>query len=91
MNFGTNLSISQYWFDKMWNSKMARGGGNNKEIQYCTDSSGQEIRALQGHSGRNPIDLELQDKVLIRVYLSYWMCSLSNSRLIWRRQNLSNR
>ena len=37
-------------------------------FQYCTDPSGQEIRyfrALQGHPGRNPIDLSLQDNVLI--------------------------
>ena len=48
---------------------MAGGGGNNKRFQYCTDPSGQEIlyfRALQGHSGRNPIDPSLQDNVLIR-------------------------
>ena len=47
---------------------MAGGGGNKKRFQYCTDSSGPEIlylRALQGHSGRNPIDLSLQDNVLI--------------------------
>ena len=47
---------------------MAGGGGNKKRFQYCTDPSGQEIlnlRALQGHSGRNPIDLTLQDNVLI--------------------------
>ena len=37
-------------------------------ILYCTDASGQEIlyfRALQGHSGRNPIDPTLQDNVVI--------------------------
>ena len=48
--------------------KMAGGGGNKKRFQYCTDSSGQGIlylRALQGHSGRNHIDLSLQDNVLI--------------------------
>ena len=59
---------SQYWSDEMWKSKMAGGGGNKKRFQYCTDSSGQEIlylRALQGHSGRNPIDPSLQDNVLI--------------------------
>ena len=53
---------SQHWSDEMWKSKMARGGGNKKRFQHCTDSSGQEIlytRALQGHSGRNPIDPEL--------------------------------
>ena len=47
---------------------MAGGGGNNKRFQYCTDPSGQEIlslRALQGHSGRNPFDPTLQDSVLI--------------------------
>ena len=44
------------------------GGGNKKRFQYCTNSSGQEIlylRALQDHSGRNPIDPSLQDNVLI--------------------------
>ena len=47
---------------------MAGGGGHKKRFQYCTDSSGQEIlylRALQGLSGRNPIDPILQDTVLI--------------------------
>ena len=47
---------------------MARAGGNKKRFQYCTDPSRQEIlylRALQGHSGGNPIDLYLQDNVLI--------------------------
>ena len=48
---------------------MAGGGGRNKNIlQYCTDSSRQEIvylRALQGLSGRNLIDPSLQDNVVI--------------------------
>ena len=47
---------------------MAGGGGNTKRFQYCSDPSKQEIlylRALQGHSGRNPIDPSLRDKVLI--------------------------
>ena len=59
---------SQHWLDDMWKSKMEGGGGNKKRFQYCLDPSGQEIlqlRALQGHSGRNPIDLTLQDNVLI--------------------------
>ena len=60
--------ICHHWSDEKWKSKMAGGGGNKKRFQYCTDSSGQEIlylRALQGHSGRNPIDPSLQDNVLI--------------------------
>ena len=32
---------SQPWSDEMWKSTMARGGGNKKRFQYCTDSSGQ--------------------------------------------------
>ena len=59
---------SQYWSGQMWNSKNAGGGGHQKRFKYCTDSSGQEIlylRALQGHSGRHPIDPSLQDNVLI--------------------------
>ena len=59
---------SQHWSDEMWKSKKAGGGGNKKRFQYCTDPSGQDIiylRALQGHSGRNPIDPSLQDNVLI--------------------------
>ena len=47
---------------------MAGGGGNKKRFQCSTDPSRQEIlffRALQGHSGRNPIDPSLQDDVLI--------------------------
>ena len=59
---------SRHWSDEMWKSRMAGGGGNKKRFQYCTDLSGQEIlylRALQGHSERNPIDPSLQDNVLI--------------------------
>ena len=69
-------------------------GGNKKRFQYCTDSSGQDIlylRALQGHSGRNPIDPSLQDNVLIPdnffEYIYYIGCgislhSITNSGLI---------
>ena len=59
---------SQHGSDEKWKSSMARGGGNKKIFQYCIESSGQEIlhlRALEGHSGRNPIDPSLQYNVLI--------------------------
>ena len=48
--------------------KHACGGGNEKRFQYCTDSSGTilYLRALHGHSGRNPIDPTLQDNVIIQ-------------------------
>ena len=50
---------SQHWSDEKWKITMAKGGGNKKIFQYCTDPSGQQIlylRALQGHLGRNLID-----------------------------------
>ena len=80
---------------------MAGGGGNKKRFQYCTDPSGQEIlylRALQGHSGRNPIDPSLQDNVLIPnnffEYISHVGCAVSlhyiiNPGLITGGQNSS--
>ena len=76
---------------------MAKGGGNNKRFQYCTDPSRQEIlylRALQGHSGRNLIDPSLQDNVLIpNDFFEYIINSHSimNSGLIPGGQNLSKR
>ena len=77
------FEYSQYWSDDVWKSKMAGGGGNNKRFQYCTDLSGQEIlylRALQGHSGRNPTDSYtagqcLDSEQFLRAHSSYWMCS----------------
>ena len=78
---------------------MARGGGNNKRFQYCTDPSGQEIldlQALQGYSGRNPIDPSLQDNVLhpnkfieciYHVGCAVNLHSITNSGLIAGGQN----
>ena len=92
---------SQHWSDEMWKSKMAGGGGNKKIFQYCIDPSGQEIlylRALQGHSGRNPIHPSIQDKVLISnnffKYMYHIGCainlhSIMNSGLIPGGQNSS--
>ena len=89
--------------DEMWKTKMQGGGGNKKRFQYCTDPSGQEIlylRALQGHSGRNPIDTSLQNNVLIPngfiEYIYHIGCainlhSITNSGLTPGGQNLSKR
>ena len=48
-----DFEYSQLWSDEMWKRTIAKGGGNKKKFQYCTDPSGQEIlylQALQGHS-----------------------------------------
>ena len=93
---------SQYWSDDMWKSKMAGGGGKKKRFQYCTDPSGQEIlylRALQGHSGRNPIDPTtagqgVNSEQILRVHfvisdVAVSVHSITNSRLIAGGQNSS--
>ena len=98
-----DLERSQHWSDVKSKSKMARGGGNKKRFQYCIDLSGQEIlylRVLQGHSGRNSIDPELQDDVFMPnnffEYIYHIGCainlhSITNSELILGGQILSKR
>ena len=58
---------TQNWSDNRWLACLAAGGGPKRRYQYCSDYLGSIIylRALQGHSGDNIIDLEMQDHVLI--------------------------
>ena len=90
------------WSDEKWKSTVAKGGGNKKRFQYCTDPSRTilYLRALQGHSGRNLVDPTLQDNVVIPdgffEYIYHVGCAINlhstiNSGLIPRGQNLSNR
>ena len=100
---GNHFEQSQHWSDEKWKSTMAKGGGNKKRFQYCTDPLGQEIlylRALQGYSGRNLIDRSLQDNVLIPndlfEYIYHIGCainlqSIMNSGFLPGGQNLSKR
>ena len=56
------------WSDDRWKVCLATGGGSKRRYQYCPDILGTilYLRALQGHSGRNPIDPLLQDNVTIQ-------------------------
>ena len=57
----------QNWSDDRWRAWLAAGGGSKRRYQYCSDNLGTilYLRALQGHSGGNLIDLAMQDHVLI--------------------------
>ena len=73
---------SQHWSDEKWKSTMAKGGGNKKIYQYCTDPSGEilYLRALQGHSGRILKGSFITGQCLdsgrfLQVHLSRWMCN----------------
>ena len=65
--YETNHLPIQNWSDDRWLACLAAGGGSKRRYQYCSDYLGSIIylRALQGHSGGNLIDLTLQDHVLI--------------------------
>ena len=91
----------QYWSDDVWKSKMAGCGGNKKDFSIVLirqDKKFFNLRALQGHSGRNPIDPALQDNVLIPnsfiEYIYHIGCavslhSITNSGLMAGGQNSS--
>ena len=91
-----------HWSESKLKKSMARGGGNKKRYQYCTDSSGTFVflRALQAHSGRNLVDPSLQDNVIIQTnfcqYIYHVGCAINlhsiiNSGLIPGGQILNNR
>ena len=70
MKFHLRNQIPQilYWSDDRWKACLAAGGGSKRRYQCCSDISGTilDLRALQGHSGHNLIDLLLQDNVIIQ-------------------------
>ena len=101
--FRTNLRTLSIGLMKCGRAKCQEAEGNKKRFQYCTDPSGQEIlylQALQGHSGRNPIDLSLQDNVLIPndflKYIYHIGCainlhSITNSGCVTGRTNFEQK
>ena len=66
---------SIHWSNDRWKAppppptrpSLAAGGGVKRIFQYCTDDSGTIVyfRALPGHSGRNLIDLSIQQNGVI--------------------------
>ena len=101
-NLQEHFLYCHHWSDDKWKKTMARGGGNKKIYQYCTDSSGAilYLRALQGHSGRSLIDSTLQDNVVIPdgyfQYIYHVGCAINvhsiiNSGLIPGGRNLCKR
>ena len=80
-NLQNQFPQSIHWFDVRWKVCFAAGGGAKRRFQYCTDDSGTIIyfRALQGHSGRNLIDLFIagqcgSSKRILPTYLPRRMC-----------------
>ena len=92
----------QLWSDDRWKACLAAGGGSKRRYQYCSDDSGTilYLRALQGHSGSNLIDLTLQDNVVIgsgifhyiyHIGCAFNLHSIINNGLITGGQDLSRR
>ena len=92
----------QHWSDDRWKACLAAGGGSKRRYQYCSDDLGTIIylRALQGHSGSNLIDLTVQDNVVIgsgifhyiyHIGCAFNLHSIINNGLIPGGQDLSRR
>ena len=85
MIFGTNLSTLNIGLTICGRARWQEAEATRKK-QYCTDLSGQEIlylRALQGHSGRNPIDPTLQDNVLIPNDFFEYICHIGCAKSVY--------
>ena len=90
------------WSDDRWKACLAGGGGSKRRYQYCSDDLGTilYLRALQGHSGNNLIDLMLQDNVVVgtgifpdiyHVGCAFNLHSIVRNGLVPGGQNLSRR
>ena len=101
-NLQNQFPQSIHWSDDRWNACLTARGGVKRRFQYCTDDSGTIVcfRALQGHSGRNLIDLSLQDNVVIpsnffqhiyHIGCAFNLHSIINSGLIPGGQSSSKR
>ena len=100
-NLQNQFPQSFHWSDSRWKARLAAGRGAKRRFQYCTDDSGTiNLRALQGHSGRNFIDLSLQDNVVIQsgffqhiyhIRCAFNLHSIINNGLIPGVQNSSKR
>ena len=100
---GTNVCTLNIGLMKCGRVQWQKAEATRKIFQHCTDPSGQEIhylRALQGHSGRNPIDPTIQDIVKIPndfvEYIYHIGCEISlhsvtDSGLITGGQNSSRK
>ena len=82
MIFGTNLTTLKIGLMMYGRVKWQEADATRKyfnSVLIRQDDKFLYLRALQGHSGRNPIDPSLQDNVnsgqFLRVLLSYGMCN----------------
>ena len=103
MIFKTNLHTQNLGLTIYGRARWQEAEATRKDFNVVLTSSGQEIiclRALQGHSGRNPIDPSLQDNVLIPndffEYIYHIGCainlhSITNSGLMSGGQNFSRK
>ena len=101
-NLQSQFPQTPHWSDDRWKACLAAGGGAKRRFQYCSDDSRIIVyfRAVQGHSGRNLIDLSLQVSVVIHggffqhiyhIGCAFNLHSIINSGLILGGQNSSKR
>ena len=71
------------WPLEDWISTLAKGGGAKKRFQYCVNPNSSDqflyLRAIQGHSGDNAVDPELQTNVLLPKGFTEYMYHVGNA------------
>ena len=71
------------WLLDDWMSTLGKGGGAKKRFQHCVNPNSPNqflyLRAIQGHSVDNAIDLALQDNVLIPKGYTEYHCHVGNA------------
>ena len=71
------------WLLEDWIPKLAKGGGAKKRFQYCVNPNSPNqflfLRAIQGHSGENPIHPALQDIILIPKGFTEYLYHVGNA------------
>ena len=84
---------SQHWSDEKWKSTLAKGGGNKKIFQHCTDPSGQKILRFQAlHNQKAPIQPNQRPQIQVLEQGAVWvMRNKSRSAMLRMLSSLESR
>ena len=82
-NFKEKFDGASQWSINDWISFLAKGGGPKKRFQYCLKPNSSRhflyFRSIQGHSGGNLVDPELQDNVLLPEDFAEYIYHIGNT------------
>ena len=81
--FRSEFGGTLHWSIRAWMSFLAKGGGQKKRFQYCSNPNSSEhllyFRAIQGHSGGTLVDPSLPNNVLLPDDFAEYICHVGNA------------